>query len=183
LHVIYTGDKEVQSLQISPDARFITYVLYEKPANKKNTIVPSYVTENGFTTDIETRPKAGAPQGKYTLFVFDRMRDTVIAVKTDSLEGITNQPDYVKDYPQKFKDQQPALREVVIQGLYWNETGSAAVVDILSQDFKDRWLMQLDTATAKLKTIDHQRDEAWIAGPGIAWLGASVNGWINDHTF
>lgn len=182
LHIIYTGGKEVQSLQISPDGRFITYILYEKPASRKNTVVPSYVTENGFTADIETRPKAGAPQGRYTLFVFDRMRDTVTAVKTDSLPGIAIEPGYVKDYPQKYKDKQPVLREVVVLGLYWNEAGSAAVVDILSQDFKDRWLMQLDTTTAKLKPIDHQRDEAWIAGPGIAWLGASVNGWINDHT-
>ena len=35
---------------------FITYTL-TKNANAKNTIVPNYVTESGFTEDIPAAPK------------------------------------------------------------------------------------------------------------------------------
>ena len=42
--------------------------------------------------------------------------------------------------------------------------------------------MQLDAATAKLNLIDHQHDEAWIAGPGIAWLEPANIGWLNNNT-
>ena len=42
--------------------------------------------------------------------------------------------------------------------------------------------MRLEAATGKLSLIDHQHDEAWIAGPGIAWLEPANIGWINNNT-
>ena len=44
--------------------------------------------------------------------------------------------------------------------------------------------MRLDAATGKLSLLDRQRDEAWIAGPGIGGggFGAKI-GWINDNLF
>lgn len=183
IHIIYTGDKTVESLQVSPDGRFITYNLSEEAAGAKVANVPNYITESGYTTDISTRSKAGVPQGKYVFYVFDRIKDTVIEVKTDSLPGIKDKPDYTKDYPAKFPDSTHPVREVYVSSVYWNEEGTNVVLDILSYDFKDRWLMQLDAATGKLKLLDRQRDEAWIAGPGIGWIGGANCGFINDHTF
>jgi hypothetical protein len=58
-----------------------------------------------------------------------------------------------------------------------------AVVDIRSQDNKDRWIMQLDAATGKLSPLDRQRDEAWVGGPGIGGGFGSRIGWINDKVF
>lgn len=183
LHIIYTGNKTVEGLQISPDGRFITYNLTEEAADAKVAIVPNYITESGYTTDISTHGKAGVPQGKYTFYIFDRVKDTVILLRTDSLPGITNKPDYTKDYPAKFSDTVHPARDVYISNVYWNEEGTNVVVDILSQDFKDRWLMQLDAATGKLQLLNRQRDEAWIAGPGIGWIGGANCGFINEHTF
>ena len=183
IHIIYTGDKKTEGLQVSPDGRFITYNLSEEAAGAKIANVPNYITESGYTTDISTRGKTGVPQGKYTFYVFDRVKDTVILVKTDSLPGIADKPDYTKDYPAKFSDTAHPVRDVYISSVYWNEEGTNVVLDILSQDFKDRWLMQLDAATGKLKLLDRQRDEAWIAGPGIAWISGANCGFINDHTF
>ncbi|SJZ65211.1 S9 family peptidase [Sediminibacterium ginsengisoli] len=175
---INIGDKSLQSLQISPDGRFVTYRLYQAPAATKNTIVPDYVTESGFTTDIPGRTKVGATLGKYEFYVYDKVKDVVKQVLTDSIPGITDQPDYVKDYPAKFANRKPAVRGVSFQGPYWNEAGTVAIVDIRSQDNKDRWIMELNAETGKLKLIDRQRDEAWIGGPGIGRIG-----WINDAVF
>lgn len=74
---------------------------------------------------------------------------------------------------------------VTIYGPFWNSTGTTAVVEVRSDDRKDRWLMTLDAATAKVKMTDHQRDEAWIGGPGINNLlfGRGQNNWIDDQTF
>lgn len=47
LKIINVGDRAVQSMQISPNGRFVTYRLYTAPTNVKNAIVPSYVTESG----------------------------------------------------------------------------------------------------------------------------------------
>lgn len=182
LKPIGIGDKLLQGLQISPDGRFVTYRLYQAPSSGKNTIVPDYVTESGFTTDIPGRTKVGAPLGRYDFYVFDKSRDTLMLVGTDSIPGITDVPDYVKDYPKKFSNRRTPVRGVMIGGPYWNESGSYAVVDIRSQDNKDRWLMQLDAATGKLSLLDRQRDEAWVGGPGIIGFGARL-GWVNENQF
>ena len=102
LRVINTGDKVVNGITISPDGRFITYRLF-KPSQGKNTIVPSYVTESGFTEDIPGRTKVGGPQGTQELFVFDSGNDTAIAIKTDAVPGIKDIPAFYNDYPQLLK--------------------------------------------------------------------------------
>ncbi len=182
LKTIGIGDKSLQGLDISPDGRFVTYRLYQPASGGKNTIVPAYVTETGFTTDIPGRTKVGSPQGKSDMYIYDKLKDTVMMVSVDSIPGIRDQPDYVKDYPQKAGNKKPSARAVQVSGVSWNDAGTHLVVDIRSQDNKDRWIMQLDAATAKLTLIDRQRDEAWIGGPGISAFGAST-GWINDQTF
>jgi dipeptidyl aminopeptidase/acylaminoacyl peptidase len=107
-----------------------------------------------------------------------------MAIATDSIPGIMDQPDYVKDYAQKFSGRRLQPRGVLVGGPYWNESGSYAVVDIRSQDNKDRWIMQLNAATGKLSLLDRQRDEAWVGGPGIGGggFGAKI-GWINENLF
>ena len=181
LKTINVGDKIVQGLQISPDGRFVTYRLYTAPANAKTTIVPDYVTENGFTADIPNRTKVGAPLGKYEFYVYDKIKDTVFLLSTDSIPGITDLPDYAKDYPQKFSNKKPAPRPVMVNTVLWNENGTTVIVDIRSQDNKDRWIMQLDAETGKLKLLDRQRDDAWIGGPGIGF--GATSGWINENVF
>jgi dipeptidyl aminopeptidase/acylaminoacyl peptidase len=185
LKSIYTDDKNINDATVSPDGRFITYRLYKAPADAKNTIVPNYVTESGYTQDIPGRTKVGAPQGTYEFFIFDTEKDTVINVKPDQIQGITDEPDYVKYYPSKdTAKKKPVVRSVIIHGPYWNDKGTNGVVEIHSLDNKDRWLMLLDAATGKLKLLDRQRDEAWVSGPGIGYTSGGGNeGWIDDNTF
>ena len=181
---IATGDKMMQGLQISPDARFVTYRLYQAPSGNKSTIVPDYVTESGYTNNLNTRTKVGNALGKFEFYVWDRVRDTLMQIKTDAIPGIQDLPDYAKDYPKKYEGKKPSNRPVVIYGPYFNSSATYAIVDIRSQDNKDRWIMQLDALTGKLLPIDRQRDNAWIGGPGIGGgnFGTKI-GWINNDQF
>ena len=183
LRNINIEDKNLQGLSLSPDGRFISYRLFKNAAAAKTTIVPSYVTETGFTTEIPGRTKVGTSPGTSEFFIYDRERDTVFAVKIDStFPGIRDLPDYVKDYPKKLeqKNKRPTNRTVTFNSFVWSATGTNAVLEIRSTDNKDRWLMLWDTATHALKLLDRQRDEAWIGGPGIAF-GRNI-GWIDDNT-
>ncbi|WP_315816589.1 DPP IV N-terminal domain-containing protein [Paraflavitalea speifideaquila] len=130
-------------------------------------------------------PKWAIPFSIQEFFVFDSQKDTVFQVKTDSIPGIRDLPDYVKDYPAMYaeKSKNPALRAVSFQNASWSPAGPYAVVEIRSQDNKDRWLMLLDGATGKLSLLDRQRDEAWIGGPGTSGFGSFSTGWIDGNTF
>ena len=176
---IYTEGKTPSNVNISNDGRFITYSL-QTQGSGKNTIVPNYVTETGFTTDIFGRTKVGHLQGSSTTYLYDRNLDTVYRIKTDAIPGIKDIPSYVKDYPVRYEKMKKdaALRNVSITSVVWSPTGKYAVTDIRSEDNKDRWLMLLDTATHSLKLIDRQHDDAWIGGPGMF----RSLGWINDET-
>ena len=180
LRKINVGDKKVQGLSISPDGRFISYRLYKSEGPGKGTSIPDYVTESGFTTDITGRAKVGETQKPTELFIYDRQADSVFSIKTDSIEGINDLPDYVKEYPKQLEERtkKPKPRSVNFGASSWSPNGNHLVLDIRSQDNKDRWLMLWDTATKKLKLLDRQRDEAWIGGPGL-WN----NGWIDENNF
>ncbi|TXH22898.1 MAG: S9 family peptidase [Chitinophagaceae bacterium] len=176
---IYTEGKSPSNINLSNDGRFITYNLYT-PGSGKNTIVPDYVTETGFTTDIPGRTKVGTPQGSSTTFLYDRKLDTLYRIKTDEIPGIKDIPSYVKDYPSTYEKmkKEGASRNVSIMGMIWSPTGKYAITEVRAADNKDRWLMLLDTATHSLKLIDRQHDDAWIGGPGMF----RSLGWINDET-
>ncbi len=186
---IFLDDKTVDNIRLSPDEKFITYRLARQASSAKNTLVPNYVTESGFTTDIPSRTKVGASQNTYEFFVYDITRDTVLQVKTNDIPGITDEPDYKKDYlttkakDEKSKDAKPATRPTIFHGPIWSPDGKNAVVVIRSSDNKDRWIMLLDCATQKLTLVDRQRDEAWIGGPatgGFGSFGTGAVGWLND---
>jgi dipeptidyl aminopeptidase/acylaminoacyl peptidase len=193
---IYIDDKNIDNIKVSPDEKFITYRLVKTAGAAKNTLVPNYVTESGFTTDIPARTKVGAAQNTYEMFVYDIARDTMLAIKCNDIPGISDEPDFAKDYPskksEKGKDGKPLPRPVIMAGPIWSPDGKNAVVVVRSQDNKDRWLMLLDCATQKLTLVDRQRDEAWIGGPttggfgslatgSLGWLGDSRNIWFTSE--
>jgi dipeptidyl aminopeptidase/acylaminoacyl peptidase len=185
LRTIYIEDKSLFGTTISPDGRFITYRLY-KAGQGKTTIVPSYVTESGFTEDIPGRTKVGATQGTQDLYVFDTEKDTVLAVKTNDIDGIKDIPAYFKDYPERYKKKRKDSlnRSVSFLNPIWSAKGTHVVIDIRAQDNKDRWLFLLNPVTVNIKLLDRQHDDAWIGGPGIGGgFGGAGTGWIDENTF
>lgn len=184
LRAIPLDGKTMSMLGISHNGRFISYRLMAT-ATAKPTTIPSYVTESGFTEDLSGRAKVGAAQGTQVLFVFDTEKDTVLAVKTDSIPGIRDLPDYVKDYPAVYKEKsrEPPLRPVYFTNTNWSPVHNYAVVEVRAHDNKDRWLLLLHGETGRLTLLDRQRDEAWIGGPGAGGFPTFNSGWINDHTF
>ena len=180
LRKIEIGDKRIEDLSISPDGKFISYILYQSAGKRKPTIIPDYITESGYTTEITGRQKVGEPEGTYQFFIYERLMDSVLEVKTDSIEGRRDIPEFLKDYPTELakRKKENALRNVFFASAKWSPDGGNLVLDIRAEDHKDRWLMLWDTATKKLKLLDRQHDSAWIGGPGI-WN----TGWIDENNY
>ncbi len=188
---IYIGKQRVSNTQLSPDERFVTFNLSRRASGVKNTVVPNYVTESGFTEDLPTRSKTGTPQGIQKFMIYNIEKDSVFEVKTDHLPNIFDQPEFLevetdtiaqetaKIHSDKEK-QKP--RPVYFYGPLWSDDGKKAVMALRSQDNKDYWIVQLFPETAKLKPLYHHHDEAWIGGPGVNfWRLEQMMGWMPDN--
>ncbi|OBX25758.1 dipeptidyl aminopeptidase/acylaminoacyl peptidase [Gelidibacter algens] len=178
-YTYYSGDNEIFNLQVSPDAKYVTFTLYQR-GKSDATIVPNYIDASSYTTDLGTRSKVGDDETKVALAIYNIEKDTVYTVNTSTLPGIKDLPDYVKDYPDKEWEEKE--REVISSQAYFSDNGQHAIVNVRSKDNKDRWIAKLDLTSGELTNLDRQRDEAWIAGPGIGWtMGGGTMGWLPDN--
>jgi dipeptidyl aminopeptidase/acylaminoacyl peptidase len=174
--VFYTEGKSLTNLQLSADARFVTFSVFTPPAANKATKVPDYTAASGYTEDLNSRPKVGTAAGKVEIGIYDLQRDTVYYVNTATLPGIKDAPDYRADYPDRIWEVKN--RELSLTGPTFSPDGKKAVIQARAVDNKDRWIASIDLTTGALITLDRQRDEAWIGGPGIGWGGTL--GWLPD---
>lgn len=175
----YTQGKNLSNLQLSPDERYATFSIFT-PASNKNTAVPNYVDASGYTEDLNARSKVGNSPSKVDVGIYDLTRDTVYFVTTSDLPGIKDLPDYVKDYPEKTWEEKE--RALTLSSPAFSPDGKKAIVQVRAFDNKDRWITELDLETGALKTLDRQRDEAWVGGPGVGggWGGGTF-GWLPDN--
>ena len=175
----YSGDNQVTNLKVSPDAKYVTFSLYNR-GKSDNTIVPDYIDASSYTKDLNTRSKVGDDQTKVALAIYNIEKDTVYNVQTNTLPGIEDQPDYIRDYPDKEWDVKE--RDLMTSNAYFSDNGQHAIVNVRSKDNKDRWIAKIDLTTGALTNLDRQRDEAWIAGPGIGYsMGGGTLGWLPDN--
>ena len=174
--VFYTEGKSLTNLQLSADARYVTFSVFTPPAANKATKVPDYTAASGYTEDLNSRPKVGTAAGKVEIGIYDLQRDTVYYVNTATLPGIKDAPDYRADYPERTWEVKN--RELSLTGPTFSPDGTKAFIQARAVDNKDRWIASIDLSTGALITLDRQRDEAWIGGPGIGWGGTL--GWLPD---
>ncbi len=177
----YLGKRNLRNLVYDPQNRFVVLNLVNRASQTKNTTVGTYVSEDGYAGSIRTRPKVGQPTDGYEMWVIDLKRDTTYAVSFSGLTDANRIPEYLVE--QGVKKLEGIHKRVFIPyGPIWNTTGSHAFIEIRTSDNKDRWIALLNPETGALTTVDHQHDEAWIAGPGISWAGgAGQTGWLPDN--
>lgn len=185
----------VANLSLSPDGKYVIATITEPAQGNKNTIVPNYVTETGYTEDIPGRTKVGDTQ--------NRTRVVIINVET----GETKNVDHGQKLPALPPTQRTEMntteqaqrerggstyvrngaeltgaqptgrdRDVQLSQLQWSDDGKHAIIMARAADNKDRWVMLLDPATGKTTVLATVHDDAWVDGPGAFTLG-----WLPDN--
>ncbi len=175
---VYPEGYSVNGLELTPDENYVVFYKSWPGESAKQTIMPTYVTKSGYTETFPTRSKVGEVQGKTLMAFVNIAKDSIYDLKIDEIPGITDLPDYVKDYPAKYKDRKPEVRPVQMMGAKWTPDGKTGVIEVQSNDNKDRWIITFNPANGSVRLLDRQRDEAWISGPGIGY-GQST-GWMPD---
>jgi dipeptidyl aminopeptidase/acylaminoacyl peptidase len=187
------GGQNVLNLNLSPDGKYVIATISEPGTGSKNTIVPNYVTESGYTEDIPGRSKVGDTQNRTRLVVINTENGDTKNVDhgqrlpaaappqrtemnpTEQQRVITGSGrDWID--PQRSQPTTPKDRDVQLSQLQWSEDGKNAVLMGRAADNKDRWVMLLDPATGKTKILTTVHDDAWVDGPGAFTLG-----WLPDN--
>jgi acetyl esterase/lipase len=179
---IYFGKSSLELVKPSPNGKFITYRLsdYEKQTSTK---VEHFITDDGYTSSKSARSKVSINNlSKHKMAFYSVEKDTIYTVSFSKLTGIMNYPAYYQEYD-NLKGKENVEKGVVMVSPIYNKTGTKAVFELRSQDNKDRWIVQLNLNSGDITELDHQHDEAWIAGPGIPnySLGSGTLGFLKDN--
>jgi dipeptidyl aminopeptidase/acylaminoacyl peptidase len=145
-------------LMLSPDETHVFIVVAERPVGVKNTIVPNYVTETGYTEDIPGRSNVGDTQDRRLLAVLN------IKAGKSVWADASFAPPVVE--PEK-QGEKKAEREVRWSMPIVSADGKFAVAAARSADNKDRWYVTLDAETGKTRLIDTLHDDAWVREAGF----------------
>jgi dipeptidyl aminopeptidase/acylaminoacyl peptidase len=138
--------ERVQELAPTRDGRRVLVRAARQPEDAKQTIVPDWVTEDGYTTDLTVRTKVGDEQGSSRVGIIDAATGDVV---------------WLEVRPDAYESEMPSR----VSNVGWNDAGTTAFVFAVSYDDKDRWLWSVDAATGERTLLDHLHDDAWVAGP------------------
>jgi dipeptidyl aminopeptidase/acylaminoacyl peptidase len=182
---------------LSPDETHAFILVSDRPSNAKNTIVPNYVTESGYTEDIRGRTNVGDTQDRRLLAIMN-----LKTTKSVWADGSFAPPVSDTEKPQASgatgpdgKPGRAAEREIRWSTPVVSEDGKLVVASARSADNKDRWFVTLDPTTGKTKVIDTLHDDAWIREIGFGgssvdflpdnkrvWFLSERDGWMHLYT-
>ncbi|CAA9201186.1 S9 family peptidase [Flavobacterium collinsii] len=178
----YYGKDNFYNLKANPNGNFTTFSLAEESDNKKEKM-EVFITDDGYNQTPNTKEKVSTANLVKTKFgIYSVAKDSVYFVNFSTLSHIQDNPKYYEAYD-NLKNKAKEDRLITAQAPVYNENGSLAIVELRSQDNKDRWLVSLNAENGSFKEIEHQHDDAWIAGPGIPSYSfdSGVLGFLGDN--
>lgn len=138
-------DDTVRGLTLSATGAYASFILAPK-VETTQTLYGDYVNDSGFVFTRSSRPKVGQNQAQVRLGI----------VKADPFAV----PDSVKVI---WMDTTGFGKPVSVMQAAWNRQGTRLAADVLSHDYKDRWIVLIDPATGKQeRTLEHFHDDAWL---------------------
>ena len=183
--------ESVSDLRLSPDEKYVIAFIAVAADNEKSPIVPSYVTESGYTTDLPARTKVGDAQQasrvasistadgkvmwlKHGLKVVEPVTE---AAKDATTTTSTTEPPKVEATAERTETKEAADRDVEMEDLFWSDDGTKAVLPVRAADNKDSWLLAFDPATGNARVIAHEHDDAWVH-----WLSQGSAGFVPNSS-
>lgn len=138
------------SARVSPSGRYLLIGVSDR-VEERQTLIPNFVTESGYTETVSVRSKVGDAQAG--------QRAAMVDLATGTATWI--------DPPDK-------ARRGTMLPIGWAPNADRALVMAMPSDYKDRWLLTVGP-DGRTTTLDHLRDEAWVGGPGLFTAG-----WLPD---
>ena len=167
----YLGaDRRFVTLQLANDEHKALLV-HGADVKQNRDSMPVYLNRDGSVTTETLRAKVGAEEPiDQQLAVLDLRTEQITPVSLDALPGFTDETTvYVEDFK-------------------WSRSGRL-LASIFSEDFEERWLVEVDLDSATLKTIEHLHDDAWhswdlnefgwVPQTGSVWYQSEKSGYAH----
>jgi dipeptidyl aminopeptidase/acylaminoacyl peptidase len=179
-------DERVAGLMVSPDERWVMIEAGMGADDARQTMVPDYVTESGYTQPLNVRSKVGDAQATARVGLVD--------VGAGGVEWLDLSPDVEIDAADSVglpSGEHPDLANVILRG--WNRDGSYGLISAVSYDYRHQWLHLVDGVSGQVRTLVHDYDPAWIGGPCTfcagwmpdgrsVWFVSERDGWSHLYT-
>ena len=168
----YLGkDVDLVDSALSPDGRWLVAVTQAKDADGGQAgKLPKYVTESGYEEFEEVRTRVGhdAPLAQ-KVWLVDVASATVRELAYDALPGIADDP-LAALRKAAGKDALEGNRDVRVEtdsggsaaAIHWSSDSREVAMLVRAVDNKDRWIVTVDLAAAKLQSRHRLHDDAWI---------------------
>jgi dipeptidyl aminopeptidase/acylaminoacyl peptidase len=171
---LYLRDNErVTGLTVSPTGNALIITTTITIPGSRQTIVPNWVTLNGYTEDLTVRTKVGDVQ--------NGGRAAFMSLPSGEVHWLKSIP--------RDSTEAPSITAV----LGWNDAGTQALLFAERRDFKERYLHRVDAAGGRVTTVDVLKDSAWVGGPCYpcggflpgsdkVWLVSEADGYAHLYT-
>jgi len=154
------------------DGSYVMLSTYTQAQDAQGTMVPEWVTESGYTEELNVRTKVGDVQGTSRYGLLEGATGTVTWLDLYPVEDAEAGEEEASRRSQDAEN--PELSMATFLG--WNDAGTHALLMSVDYGYNNRWLFTLEAATGELTVVDALYDEAWVNGP--CFYGCS--GWIPD---
>jgi dipeptidyl aminopeptidase/acylaminoacyl peptidase len=182
-------------LMLLPDDKHVCILVAERPAGAKNTIVPNYVTESGYTEDIPGRSNVGDAQDRRLLAVLNLETGKTVWADASFAPPVEASGSDPSAQPGPQGPPRRAERDIRWSMPTSSDDGRFVVASARSADNKDRWIVSVDPERGRTKVLDALRDEAWVreggfGGGGLGflpdgrriWFLSERDGWMHLYT-
>ncbi|WP_420633704.1 prolyl oligopeptidase family serine peptidase [Candidatus Palauibacter sp.] len=141
----------------------------------RQTDIPLWVTQSGYTENTEMRAKVGDEQGVSRLAVVHTGTGETTWL---DLTGDGSDPAPESESESESESEESDHRLAVASFVGWDETGSYGLVFAVDYDYKTWRLYAYASASGELTLLDTHHDEAWVGGPCFGFGGAGCMGWL-----
>ncbi len=148
------GERLTQ-VSVSPSGNALLLIASTQAQGARQTMVPNFVTESGYTEPLNVRTKVGDAQG-----------DSRVALMQLPSGDVT----WLNVVP---GDSSRVAGMSRFGG--WNANGDRALIFTATSDFKTRYIHSV-TSDGTLRTVDTLNDTAWVAGPCFGCMGWTRDG-------
>jgi dipeptidyl aminopeptidase/acylaminoacyl peptidase len=153
---LYMGATErVSSLEVAPNGRALLITTTIPATGTRETGIPQFVTESGYTEELRVRTKVGDAQ--------NTGRVAFVSLPSGDTKWLAVSPG----------DSAKPTSSASVLG--WNPAGTTALLFASSRDFKTRYISTVTAEGGTVRVVDTLRDSAWVNGPCFG-----CGGWYDE---